>query len=77
MPMLIHFNDLFSANTDGTISPVVHVEINGKSVPEGTLLEPHETIVGGTSLTHLRGCVLEGERKDGRIVIRSYVRSLG
>jgi hypothetical protein len=74
--MLIHFNDLFSANADGTISPIAHVEINGKNVPEGTSLEPHETMIGGLSLTHLRGQILEGERKDGRIVIKSYVRSM-
>jgi hypothetical protein len=74
--MLIHFNDLFSANADGTVSPVTHVEINGKSVPEGVSLEPHEISIGGLNLTHLRGKVLEGERKDGLIVIKSYVRSM-
>ncbi|MES2766705.1 MAG: hypothetical protein V4642_12595 [Bacteroidota bacterium] len=74
--MLIHFNDLFSSNADGTVSPTAHVEINGSKVLEGTLMELHETHIGGLALSHLRGKVLEGERKDdGMIVIRNYVRS--
>lgn len=76
MPMLISFNDLFSANADGTVTPVAHIEINGKTVAEGTNLNPHEVHIGGLNLIHLRGQVLEGERKDDRIIIKSYVRSL-
>ncbi len=76
MSMLIHFNDLFSANADGTVSPVTHVQINGSTISEGTMMELHETHIGGLPLTQLRGQVLEGERKeDGLIVIQNYVRS--
>ncbi|HYF02422.1 MAG TPA: hypothetical protein VEC36_03535 [Patescibacteria group bacterium] len=75
--MLIHFNDLFSANGDGTISPVTHVHINGKMVLEGSVLDLSENHLDGLPLHKLRGHFLEGERKsDGSIHIKSYVRSM-
>ncbi len=74
--MLIHFNDLFTENADGTVSPLTKVQINGKMISEGDSVDIDQKI-SGLSLAELNGKFLEGERKpDGQIDIKSYVRGL-
>ncbi len=65
------FAELFKENTDGSLTPLKAISINGIVIGPGVSFAPG-VLIGGVDFYKLKNLPLAAEEKDGTLIITGY-----